>query len=354
LKINESISNRFRIVSAFSMIAVVWIHAKFIASRWQSVMEDESIISRLSAVIQYVFSENIGRLAVPLFFCISGFFYFQKYDGTLSVYVKGLKNKVFSILVPYVIWAGLWAMAYLFLDRAHEYSLFHIIDLFVFNPVPFQFWFLQALMIMILCSPIIFYGLKLGRHWVLIILAIAWFCQTDKLMGISGGLLFFSVGAWISQKKKIPQLTGRLSAILLLCYVLTLILNVVIYSLIPDQTWMLRIVLVKIEVLLGLSFVLLWIFSAGVSTNQPTLINVLKEQSGFVFFLYAMHEPLQSFLKTIWIAQLSFRSPSAILAAYLIIPLMTIALSFVVYHIINLRLPNFTRLLTGNRSSYGH
>ena len=55
----KRISNNFRVISALSMIGIVFLHAKFIYSRWNEPLIENDIISWGSNFFQLLISEQI-------------------------------------------------------------------------------------------------------------------------------------------------------------------------------------------------------------------------------------------------------------------------------------------------------
>ena len=89
------------------IVGVVLIHAHFSNVIMNGV--NVNILHEYSCPIydttSYFFSELIGRIAVPLFFFISGFlFFYRSKEFSLSVYRHKLKNRGRSILLPYLFW----------------------------------------------------------------------------------------------------------------------------------------------------------------------------------------------------------------------------------------------------------
>lgn len=55
-------------------------------------------------VFDHVIKADIGEMAVPLFFFISGFLFFYKTDFNLSIYRLKLKRRFHSLFIPYLFW----------------------------------------------------------------------------------------------------------------------------------------------------------------------------------------------------------------------------------------------------------
>ena len=141
------------------IVGVVLIHAHFSNVIMNGV--NVNILHEYSCPIydttSYFFSELIGRIAVPLFFFISGFlFFYRSKEFSLSVYRHKLKNRGRSILLPYLFW-NLMIISYSILIQTipglssstnqlmDMYSLTDWLDAFwSINggcPICYQFWF---------------------------------------------------------------------------------------------------------------------------------------------------------------------------------------------------------------------
>ncbi len=46
-----------------------------------------------------------GDIAVPCFYLISGFLFFNRYTQTLSCYRSKLQTRVYTLLIPYLFWS---------------------------------------------------------------------------------------------------------------------------------------------------------------------------------------------------------------------------------------------------------
>lgn len=163
----------------------------------------------------YLFSEALTRLAVPIFFIISGYLFFYKInDFSCDVYVGKLKRRIKSLLLPYIIW-NLLAIAIVLL-KSNMLSLFpslakenHDWLWFVsafWNsqygscPILYPLWYVRDLIIVVILSPLIYMLIKTFKKWVLTLFFILWYCP---IMDFPPGFrmetfLFFSVGAYVN------------------------------------------------------------------------------------------------------------------------------------------------------------
>ncbi len=200
------------------IVGVVLIHAHFSNVIMNGV--NVNILHEYSCPIydttSYFFSELIGRIAVPLFFFISGFlFFYRSKEFSLSVYRHKLKNRGRSILLPYLFW-NLMIISYSILIQTipglssstnqlmDMHSLTDWLDAFwSINggcPICYQFWFLRDLIVMILFSPLIYILVKYFRWFSVFVLGVLWYFNWwFSLPGFSiAAFFFFSGGAYFS------------------------------------------------------------------------------------------------------------------------------------------------------------
>lgn len=61
--------------------------------------------------IRITISHVISRAAVPIFFLISGYYFFYNTDSfNYKIYIKKLRKRVNTILIPYLIWNGIFIL----------------------------------------------------------------------------------------------------------------------------------------------------------------------------------------------------------------------------------------------------
>ena len=101
--------------------------------------------------IEYFFSAFLGQAAVPGFFFLSGFL-FLKGLHSRNDWLRKEKSRVFSYLLPYLIWNTMMTLLYLSFGKA-EWSLKTVAEgifLYRFNPV---FWYFYQLILLSFCFP---------------------------------------------------------------------------------------------------------------------------------------------------------------------------------------------------------
>jgi surface polysaccharide O-acyltransferase-like enzyme len=89
------LSEKLKVLSAVSILLVLYIHSGFHADEIEGMVFNESV--------QEMISGMIGRCAVPLFYMISGYLFFYKIpNGMYSIFDK-MKKRVRTLLIPYII-----------------------------------------------------------------------------------------------------------------------------------------------------------------------------------------------------------------------------------------------------------
>lgn len=123
----------------------------------------------------FYFKESLLRSIVPVFFLISGFFFFQNIkEFSCNIYLNKLFSRIKTLLLPYLIWnivafffcvfthstiqMGLDSNYFVFLDLKKIINC--LWDLSGGMPVYYPFWFIKYLMIIIIPTPIYYYLIK--------------------------------------------------------------------------------------------------------------------------------------------------------------------------------------------------
>lgn len=185
------------------------------------------IINTIEIILSYV----IGHTAVPGFFLISGFLYFNGLQTwNWKAYLVKTKNRIHSLLVPYLVWNFLsiltFILLYIYIGIKHNnfqqiQTYISSIDISSFwncniwglqkadwlgNPTPSSgphvvtLWFLRDLISVSVFSPIIFFLLKKAKLLGLIFLLICYISKIwIQIPGFSiDACFFFGTGAYIA------------------------------------------------------------------------------------------------------------------------------------------------------------
>lgn len=203
--------------------------------------------------------------SVPVYFFISGFVFFLGVRFTKETFLRKLKNRTKTLLIPYLLWnlVAVGMIGLRFLPGLKEYSPYadaefhfslpallssfwmyhgglcpapagmeaHAGELASVVPINVPLWFLRELMIVVLCTPLLYVLLRrMGRYWVGL-LGILWGVTAVFDFGYGDLLLtaffFFSWGAWLSiGKQDMLKVFGRFFSASMFLYPLLSLLYV--------------------------------------------------------------------------------------------------------------------------------
>ena len=153
-----------------------------------------------------IVSNGIARIAMPFFFFASGYF-LAVHVGEDGWWRNALKKRVLSLLVPFVLWNGIYLVFLRFGIEGNVVSWFGLNPLRL--PALFVLWYVRALILLVLVSPVIVFALHKTRGWILAVMWIVYFIfvpgdevsPTDWQMFFKWsfsllGLFYFSLGCW--------------------------------------------------------------------------------------------------------------------------------------------------------------
>jgi len=327
------------------MIGIVFLNSKFIRSRWNETLIENDPISWISIFFQLLISEQITRLCVPLFFVISGYFFFKNYDGSIQAYYIKLKSRFKTILIPYLFWCLFWFAIYNLFSQFQHLDSFPLalIDALV-NPIPFQLWFLKDLMALVFFSPLVYFLItKIKQHYLFIALLMVYLLDFSIRSHIDS-IVFFLLGASLFLSGNKWFLKQNIKIYLCAYTILSLIFAFLnLYSLYVNHTFI--VLIHKISVIIGILTILYSVFNFDMNhLSFKLLLNKLS--AGYLFFLFASHEPLLSFLKSGFV--MYFKS-SFNLLGYFLLPLITIFITYIIYFVLRKKLSCILFLINGNR-----
>lgn len=356
---NKYLSVKLRIISLISMIMVVLLHSHNTSTKFNS--GNMNFNEGYNVFIQNFFSQGITRIAVPIFFCISGYLFFLKFKGTISEYILKYQKRAKSLLLPYLFWS-IWGMFFYFVlqlfplsknfftkDLIVNYSFAKILDTMFLNPIPYQLWFVRDLIVLVILSPLIYWTTKYFRTIPILLLFIIWlgFFEFNFVIFSNESIFFFCVGAYFAINKK-EYLTKKLNHRFYLTFIFIWPLIVLFKTVIMSQSSDQIVILFshKISIIIGL--IAIWSIYDIIMIKKVNPNKVIMSLSYFSFFLYAFHEPILTIIKK---GLFYFAGASEIVSIiiYFLAPTMTIIISILFGSFVKKYIPKFYGLITGGR-----
>ena len=289
-------------------------------------------------VENYVFA--LAQIAVPGFFMISGFLFFRNFH--LSELIGKWKRRIRTILIPYFVWCSiyyLYCVGYTNLPIINRIVHSSQIDFSVVEWIKwlwpnsyYTLWFLKALIILIVLTPVEWLVLK--NHWQkiptgLIVLVIIWLWSYDNTVSnpFPEGLPYYAVGAYIglNHSSVVYKKTNWLSIIAILFVILQFATDFYYYNNLGKA-------LIVVAIWLGMDML-------------PRDVKS-KKWMRWTFFYYVAHDMVLEVIEKIWYLVLGNTNMGAF-TDFIIAPLVTLGILVFVSSILSKRLPKTWKILTG-------
>ncbi|MCI2088611.1 MAG: acyltransferase [Prevotella sp.] len=288
-------------------------------------------------ILEILFGEGYGRIAVPMFLLISGYLFFPSRDIAFSknFYISKIKKRAKSLLVPYLLWN---LIAYLLYAINNGFNIvdffksFWVIDLpgrTGSSPMDGPLWYVRNLMILMIASLMIYY---LCRHKVVIILLLVlWFIGIKPFdKGIFIALTFFATGGWLRFK---GYSSSKLKG-----YWFYVIFIVILFAL-PFLGH--QLAFGYAQRLMILTGMLSLISIAKLMPNSDNSLYMTLASA--TFFIYCCHDILLTYLKPMAI------QVSTSWWSYLLLTVTDLVCCLLLYYGLTKVFPKYSRLLTGGR-----
>ncbi|MFC4209928.1 acyltransferase family protein [Pedobacter lithocola] len=349
---NEYLSLKLKVISFFSMILVVFLHSYNLVVN----LDSEVILldNGYSSFIQIFLSQGICRVAVPLFFSISGYLFFLNSEGHLGEFFLKFSKRLKTIVIPYLFWSISWLLLFFILQSITRLGLFfsgkHIIDysakeflatIFI-NPIPYQLWFLRDLMFLVVIAPLLFYLIKKTKYLFLVSILIIWIFDFNLMIIANESLFFFVLGSFISinNNQALKEKITKVSFIYILLWIIILLVRTSLIQYSFESTFVISL-LHKIGVLIG---------GLAMWSMYDTMIASKREFEiyNYSFFIFVFHEPMLSFVKKIFF-YLSNKSELLSLVIYFVAPVLVIAICLFVGSLLKRVVPKFYLFICGGR-----
>ena len=357
---NKYLSEKFRIISLISMIMVVFLHSYNMTVKFNS----GNIIfnNGYNFFVQNFFSHGITRIAVPIFFCISGYLFYLNFCGRIDQFVLKYRKRAKTLLLPYLLWS-IWGLFFYFIiqilpqaknfftkELIENYSFAKILNTIFLNPIPYQLWFVRDLLVFVILSPLIYFIIKYLRFIALLVLFIIWlgFFEFSFVIFSNESILFFILGAYLALHKNdfiLKKRDQKFYWIFTILWILIVFLNTSLAQLNSNQIILLSL-LHKISILFGI--IAIWSSYDIVMRNKINLNKTIYDISTYSFFIYAFHEPILTIIKK-GIFYIAGTKELISMFTYFLGPIITILISILLANFIKRISPKIYGLITGGR-----
>lgn len=311
--------------------------------------------------VRYFITDIVARIAVPAFFLISGFLFFRKIDCFNSkIYIQKLKKRGKTLLIPYLFWnlvvILIYYLAQTFLNGLVSGNNLLIADYTWKNwlhafwdgnagenvPVNLPLWFIRDLMVDVILTPVIYFGIKRIKILFVLIPGIIWFVYPwFDIKGFNiASFVFFSFGAYLAlEKNNIISIYDRIFPYSIGIYLILAVCNL----LLKEYDW--HIYIHNASILIGISLV----FSLTAYYLKKGVWHVNSFLAKSSFFIYVYHSMPTTFIKRVLVKIIQPQTDMSLILLYLLIPAISITIGLGIYKILIKYVPAFTMFITGSR-----
>lgn len=361
---NAYLSNKLRNLSFLLMILVVFIHGYNVNLKFS---DGEHF--RPAFWLQFLegfISDGICRVAVPMFFAISGYLATQSLKGTFNakVYWSLLKKRFSSLLIPYLTVSALGIATVVILQlipfsrpyfnnfNLQTTSLSKWIWIWLASPVPYQLWFLRFLCIYFLLYPAIYFLSKYLKLIYILFLLFWWSSfNLQQQIGVIKieveGLLFFSIGVFAatSQLNLLYRLPSKIFYLFLIVWVFWVGYRTWI-TVVPEyfDHYAVHYHLIGFT---SLGFVLFWFlydkFEEYISQSR-----IIKQYANYSVGIFLFHEPCLTIIKKIMV-RVGASNDVTLAITFVLAPVLGFGFGLLLSRIMFRFTPVMYSFLTGNR-----
>lgn len=369
-----SLLSRVIDISRFPMmLLVVLIHSNILTS--QSAMT----VPTFADDTIYYLSCIICRVAVPLFFFLSGFlFFYNKNTKQPGFYRSQLKKRVKTLVVPYILWNTV-AFVFLWIKTLPSMSPYFprlagqklgLVDFinaygpFTFKPMhgmlgnydpasapaDVPLWYVRDLLAIMLFAPLIYRMVK-GKMGgfacsVLILLFLSgtwpkacfWFDLT--------GVCFFCFGAFFAVNRIDPVKVLGFYKLEMSLSVFALLYLVCTGFCMAFRHGPFGLNLIALSILIGVP-----VFLLSCALLAKRNFKVFPFLQNALFFMYAFHGLISSIIKKVILLAIAPESSIGYIAADLTVMIVLVLVSLLLFKILDKVSPRFCMILSGTRTS---
>ncbi len=315
--------------------------------------------------------------SVPIYFFISGYVFFLGIELTKEKYVQKLKNRVKSLLIPYLIWNTLAVVRLVIIcipfiqaaaggARKFNFSWSGLLSCYwiydgslvtdannaVYDnlldcPIAAALWFVRDLMVVVLFTPLIWRILRRTKYYVIVPLGCLWFLSgyltISYLSNLVTAFFFFSFGAYMSINRKDMLVEfGKYFRSSVILYLSLGVLHIVSEYYFPDRA---TLTIKQLNIFAGLVFaynLAAWLIKKGKCRVSPLF-------SSASFFVYVSHGFLTGGVILILTKIIRPASDLSCICVYLLSTALIIGLLVSAFWLLRKYCPAFLKVIAGRK-----
>lgn len=345
------------------IVGVIFIHNYSPTMVVQGVELGNNSFMPFYHVSSELFSRVLGNISVPLFFVISGFLFFLHTRFNKNVYLRKLRSRMKSLLIPYLFWNIAFLLLYYIVSRLSvvenwlkgvEYTPEFILSSLwgrasttpMTYPIAYQFWFIRDLMVVVALTPLMYLLIKYTKVYGLGLFGVLWYLQLWPGCLQNHGLsstawFFFYLGAWLSiNEKNLVKTFGKVAIPIYIVYPVIVIWD--LYTKGAPYNYYIA----AAGVLIGIPFFFnLTSYYIGKGSWKTSLL-----LSGSSFFVFAIHDPwLLSQFRKIGFKIFQPQTDGVLTFLYFVVPLLVTLTAVGLYILLRKYTPSFIQLVTGRK-----
>lgn len=336
-------------------------------------------------ILGVTFSHVLTHIAVPTFFLISGYLFFRNFDletWSWQLFGAKIRSRSKTLILPYFSWnvtAFLLMVVYCFLygmktgsfellfDFTKDYNFNILYDCnrwgmdyrrdwmgnitYMTGPYDLPLWFLRDLIVVCLCSPVIYYGIKRMKVVFMLLLFFAYISRI--WVSVPGfridAFFFFSLGGFLSLNHiNMVSLACRYRWFFVASSIPLLIVTVIYNGVMTPLGQ---------NVYPFFIFATVFVVVSGVSALvEKYNLRPNKLLTGSCFFVYAFHavplpgfgSPLSFILEKVGILLCGDSGPM-LSVTYMVTPFIAAGICVVIYMLMKRCFPFLSTIYTGSR-----
>ena len=356
--IDEESSLRLKLLRFPPIIGVVYIHAYFTSITSNAGTIGTNDTNALTDFIRLLISQGVARIAVPLFFLISGYLFFANFRWSQQTFIKKIRTRMKTLLIPFLFWNLVVLVFYAAVQAVPPFrpyftgstalisaipfwEYFNVILGIKGYPIAYHFWFIRDLIVMVVLAPVIAVILRFAALPFLVALYATWVTGTWPVyIPDNAGLLFFSAGALCAIKGQSLFAFDRFGKLALIA-----LIPIFFIDAFWNTAWF-NIYLHRTGLIVG---VIASLYATKLIVPHEKLKQMVLQLGEASFFVYAAHEPLLIAARTLAYKFVPLTTPYTMLALYLGIPAVIMTLLVFCHGLLSRIFPRFLSLVTGGR-----